>query len=80
MIDFTGLPSPICPNCSSNRFLTWIALDEDYEIGIYATDGACFDCGTRYSIATPLEHPDTLEQEIQIEREIERLKEENDED
>jgi hypothetical protein len=81
MIDFTGIPSSSCPNCNSPRFLTWIVLDpDDYEIGMYATDGSCVDCGTRYTLATPEDHPDMLEEEIQIEEELRRLKgEENDE-
>jgi len=69
MIDFTGIPSSCCPNCSSPKFTTWIIVDpDDYEIGMYATDGMCFDCGTKYTIATPIEHPDLIEEEIENER------------
>jgi hypothetical protein len=42
MIDYTGIPSSQCPNCNSRKFVTWIMIDpEDYEIGIYGTDGTC---------------------------------------
>lgn len=65
MIDYTGIPNPYCPECGDNKFATWIVVDpDDYEIGMYATDGQCMECGTRYTIATPTEHPDNIEIEL----------------
>ena len=66
-IDYTGIPSSQCPECTSRRFKTWIIVDtDDYEIGIYGTDGECADCGIKYTIATPPEHPDLIEEEIDL--------------
>jgi len=65
-IDYTGIPSPVCPACDSPKFLTWIVIDqEDYEIGMYGTDGQCAECGTQYTIGTPLDSPDFIEMEIE---------------
>jgi len=55
-IDYTGIPSPICPECGDNRFVTWIVVEkEDYELGMYGTDGHCFKCKTKYTIGTPVD-------------------------
>lgn len=65
MIDYTGIPSPCCPNCGNEKFVTWIVIDpEDYEIGMYATDGHCFECKTLYTIGTPIDSPDFIEMEM----------------
>jgi hypothetical protein len=65
-IDYTGIPALRCPNCDSKKFMTWIIIDEDdYEIGMYGTDGLCAECATRYTIATPLDNPDTIEMEME---------------
>jgi hypothetical protein len=55
-IDFTGIPSPICPSCGDNRFVTWIVVEkETYDIGMYGTNGQCLVCSTRYTIGTPID-------------------------
>jgi DNA-directed RNA polymerase subunit RPC12/RpoP len=67
-IDYTGIPSPQCPNCNSKKFMTWIIVDEeDYEIGMYGTDGICAECATKYTIATPIDNPDMIEMEMEEE-------------
>lgn len=55
MIDYTGLTSTECPNCGDNKFKTWIVVDEEFEIGMYGTDGECWECGTKYSLVTPID-------------------------
>jgi predicted nucleic acid-binding Zn-ribbon protein len=68
MIDYTGIPSLGCPNCGSAKFKTWVMVDPDtYEIGMYATDGECNDCGTKMTIVVPGDHPDFIEEEIEQE-------------
>ena len=48
--------------------MTWITIDpEDYEIGMYGTDGMCAECATKYTIATPLDNPDFIEMEMEEE-------------
>ena len=67
-IDYRGIPSSVCPNCNSPKFMTWIVIDpDDYEIGMYGTDGMCAECGTKYTIATPMDSPDLIEMEIEEE-------------
>jgi Zn ribbon nucleic-acid-binding protein len=67
-IDYRGIPSSVCPNCSSRKFMTWIVIDpDDYEIGMYGTDGECAQCSTQYTIATPIDSPDLIEMEIEEE-------------
>lgn len=45
--------------------MTWITIDiDDYEIGMYGTDGMCAECATKYTIATPLDSPDYIEMEM----------------
>lgn len=64
-IDWSGVPLTECPNCNSKKFMTWITIDiDDYEIGMYGTDGMCAECATKYTIATPLDSPDYIEMEM----------------
>ena len=78
-IDYTGIPESACPECGDNKFSTWITIDpDDYEIQMYGTDGLCMECGTLYTIATPPDHPDEIE--MQIDTEIEEEEEDNYED
>jgi hypothetical protein len=65
-IDYTGIPSPVCPNCSSGRFVTWIVVDpQDYEIGMYGINGKCYNCDTKYTIGTPIDSPDYIEMDME---------------
>jgi hypothetical protein len=65
MIDYTGIPNPHCPECGAREFVTWIVLDpDDYEIGMYGTDGHCLGCKTKYTIGIPEEHPDMLDETL----------------
>lgn len=65
-IDYRGIPSPECPACGEQRFITWIIVNpDDYEIAMYGLNGQCFRCKTKYTIGTPIDSPDFIEMEIE---------------
>ena len=67
-IDYTGVPTSRCPNCDSPKFMTWIVIDpDDYEVGMYGTNGICAECATKYTISTPIDNPDFIEMEMEEE-------------
>lgn len=43
--------------CGGTLFKTVVQFDEDYEIGLYFTDGECIECGSRVKLPTPLDLP-----------------------
>jgi uncharacterized Zn finger protein len=61
MINARGIPTCICPECSSDLFKVVVKFDpSDYEIGIYLLDGECAKCGTLVTIPTPMDHPNNI--------------------
>jgi len=55
MGDIRGLPTSICPYCSSDLInLTVSFVPETYEISMYLLDNAtCADCGALVTAPTP---------------------------
>lgn len=58
--DLRGLPTPVCPNCNSDWFMAPVRIDPvSYSIVMWGTDGFCFNCKTKVSIATPSDLPES---------------------
>ena len=59
MGDIRGLPTPICPYCSSDLITITAMFDpETYEISMYLLDNACCaDCGALLTAPTPEDLP-----------------------
>jgi hypothetical protein len=59
MGDLLGIPTPICPYCSSNLIQITAAFDPvTYEIEMYLIDNAtCADCGALLTAPTPSDLP-----------------------
>lgn len=55
-----GLPTPICPNCTSDWFMAPVRIDPTtYSIVMWGTDGFCFSCQAEVTIATPKDLPES---------------------
>lgn len=59
MGDIRGLPTPICPYCSSDLITITVKFDpETYEISMYLLDNAnCGNCGALLTAPTPGDLP-----------------------
>ncbi|NCW94156.1 MAG: hypothetical protein EBW79_04030 [Actinobacteria bacterium] len=55
MGDIRGIPTPICPYCSSDLINLTVKFDlETYEISMYLLDNAsCAECGALVTAPTP---------------------------
>ena len=56
--DASGIPTPVCPACGGE----WLVIPvkfckESYTIGMWATEGHCYDCRSRVTACTPLDFP-----------------------
>lgn len=62
MIDFRGIPTPICPCCESHVLRISATFDpETYDIATYLLhDATCSQCGCLITAPTPLDHPSTI--------------------
>lgn len=49
----------VCP-CGNNVFKVFATFG-DYEMETYSTDGECIECGTRFKVPTPVDHPEYRE-------------------
>ena len=56
-MDARGIPTHICPNCFHNMFLVVVVFD-DYQIGMYETQGECVNCHTLVTVPTELDRPE----------------------
>lgn len=59
MGDLRGLPTPVCPYCSSDLLTIIAKFDtETYEISMYLLDNAeCAECGALLTAPTPEDLP-----------------------
>lgn len=55
MLDARGIPTRVCPNCSSDLFTVQVSFDEDYEISAYLLNAECAYCHTKVTAPTPLD-------------------------
>jgi len=52
-----GIPTRICPTCSSSLFTIQAIFDDNYEIGMYLLNAECAMCHTKLTAPTPLDLP-----------------------
>lgn len=58
-LDASGLPTPICPNCSSEWVMIPVKFCQNtYTIIQYGLEGICFSCNSKLTVCTPLDIPD----------------------
>lgn len=58
MMDARGIPTAACPACGFTMFRIIVHVDPDtYEIDFYTYDAVCDDCGSRITLATPIDVP-----------------------
>lgn len=54
ILDARGIPTAGCPNCGEQWLNVPIIFDDDtYEVSAWGTEGECFSCGTKVTVATP---------------------------
>jgi len=57
-IDASGIPTPVCPSCGGEWLVIPVKFCRDsYTIGMWATEGHCYDCKSRVTACTPLDFP-----------------------
>jgi hypothetical protein len=55
MLNLRGIPTRVCPNCSSDLFTIQAQFDENYEISLYLLDCVCAYCDTLLTAPCPLD-------------------------
>lgn len=54
VLDASGIPTPVCPNCGSDWFMAPIRICPDtYAIVMWGVKGFCYSCKTKVTIGTP---------------------------
>lgn len=57
ILDARGIPTSICPSCSSKLFTIQAIFDDNYEIAMYLLNAECAMCHTKLTAPTPLDLP-----------------------
>lgn len=55
-MDVRGIPTSLCPECGCDVLKVLVKFDHDtYEIGMYALEAECANCGTLLTAPTPID-------------------------
>lgn len=57
-LDARGIPTPICPACGCDWLVVPVKFwKETYMIGMWGTEGYCYQCKTEVTACTPKDLP-----------------------